>query len=83
MIDKNLINKAYQESTSVLSKYISTQAKSVYHESQSFKLPNAKSSNKYKKFSPKKPKNHQDRRHPDARIEAVILSAKNHYSKIS
>lgn len=54
MIDKNLINKAYQESTSVLSKYISTQAKSVYHESQSFKLPNAKSFNKYKKFSPKK-----------------------------
>ena len=32
MIDKNLINTAYQESTSVLSKYISTQAKSIYQE---------------------------------------------------
>ena len=57
MIDKNLINTAYQESTSVLSKYISTQAKSFNIEAQSFKLPDTRSLNKskkYKKFSPEK-----------------------------
>ena len=56
MIDKNLINTAYQESTSVLSKYISTQAKSIYQESQSFKISNAKSFNKYKKNKESHPK---------------------------
>ena len=53
----NLINTAYQESTSVLSKYISTQAKSFNIEAQSFKLPDTRSLNKskkYKKFSPEK-----------------------------
>ena len=50
MIDKNLINTAYQESTSVLSKYISTHAKSFNIEAQSFKLPNTRSLNKSKKL---------------------------------
>ena len=37
MIDKHIINSAYQESTSVLSKYIQTQAKSFYEEALSFR----------------------------------------------
>lgn len=45
MIDKNIINSAYQESSSAISKYINTQAKSFYRESQSFKMPKSKDSN--------------------------------------
>ena len=37
MIDKNIINSAYQKSNSVLSKYINTQVKSFYREAKSFK----------------------------------------------
>ena len=37
MIDKNIINSAYNESTSVLSKYISTQANSFYKEARKHK----------------------------------------------
>ena len=40
MIDKNIINSAYLESTSVLSNYIKTQVKNFYSQSQSFKGKN-------------------------------------------
>ena len=53
MIDKNVINSAYNESTSVLSKYINTQVSSFYKEVKNFK----KSLKKYgqkKENSPKK-----------------------------
>ena len=46
MIDKHIINSAYQESTSVLSKYIQTQAKSFYEEALSFRDTLTKSKKK-------------------------------------
>ena len=39
MINRNIINSAYNESTSVLSKYINTQANSFYKEARKFKMP--------------------------------------------
>ena len=53
MIDKNIINSAYQESTSVLSKYIQTQAKSFYEEALSFRETLNKSKKKIKLLSQK------------------------------
>ena len=53
MIDKNIINSAYNESTSVLSKYISTQANSFYKEARKHKNSFLNYTKK-NEFSPKK-----------------------------
>ena len=77
MIDKNLINKAYKESTSVLSKYINTQAKSFNLEFDSYKSQKTKSLNKSKKIKKPSPERNNFKLYKEtAKTEENELSTK-------